>query len=373
MRLSKLMLSAIVAVFAMVSCTKEQHTPQDSSLKTVQLSLENVILTKGMAGDKINANDKVKVSNFKIFLTDAAYSPGYSAQNADGSPATFYFTEASDLTEIKQFHFVDHKCTKVVVVANMGDVSFEQVMNMNTPIAEQQDQNTLVLYGEKDLTATGRVHTSEGTDKYTEVFEASVKLKPTIARFEVDGFVTKFSTTPKFQKVSVSAIAFQHYFPTLKASTNNGVLSIGGNGTHVNHIANLDDDSQVFNWFNGSASTGWFIDRFNPVLDMTVADPIADTPNNLAYHFYAGEAVPQMVISLLADGTPAYIYTSTFKKGTETLTKIEPGVIYRMSAAGEVETDGSVEIPDDLSPIQRCVEINVEVVEWSVELIAPQF
>lgn len=373
MRLSKLMLSAFVAVFAMVSCSKEEHTPQDSSLKTVEMSLENVILTKGMAGDKIHANDQVQVSNFKIFLTDAAYSPGYSAQNADGTPASFYFTEASDLTEIKQFHFVDHKCTKVVVVANMGDVSFEQVMNMNVPIAEQQDQKNLVLYGEKDLTATGRVHTTDATDKYTEVFEASVKLRPTIARFEVDGFVTKFSPTPKFEKVSVSAIAFQHYFPTLKASTNGGILSVAGNGTHVAHIADLDDDSQVFNWLNGSASTGWFIDRFSPALDMTVANPIADTPNNLAYHFYAGEAVPQMIISLLADGTPAYIYSSTFKKGAEVLTRLEPGVIYRMSAGGIDENDGSVEIPDDLSPIQRCVEIQVEVVDWAVEIIAPQF
>ena len=373
MKLYRLFTLAAVALTALVSCNKEELTPQDTSLKSVQISLDNIIMTKGMAGDKITANDKVKVTDFKIFLTDDTYSPAYSAKNADGSEATFYFNAASDLTEIKQFHFVDHKCTKVVIVANVGNISFEEVLKLNVPIADQQLQTGLVLYGEQNLTATGRVHTQEGTDKYTEVYEAKVTMKPAIARFEVDGFVTKFSENPKFNKISVQAVAFQNYFPALTANTNGGKLNILGTGTEVKHIVNLDNDSQVYNWLNGSASNGWFIDRFDPVLDMTKDDPVADTPNNLAYHFYAGEAVPQMLVSLLADGTPAYIYTSKFYKGTEPLTKLEAGKIYRMSAAGDVETDGSIEIPDDLSPIQRCVEIKVEVVEWTVDIITPEF
>ena len=53
--------------------------------------------------------------------------------------------------------------------------------------------------------------------------------------------------------------------------------------------------------------------------------------------------------------------------------KIEPGKIYRMSAAGEVATDGSIEIPDDLDPIQRCLDITVTVEPWVVEIISPEF
>ena len=374
MRLSKLMLSALVAVFALVSCTKENHTPESTSLKTVQLSLENVILTKGMAGDKISANQKVAVNDFKIFLTDDSYSPSYSAKNADGSAATFYFNSSSDLSAVKEFHYVDHKCTKVVVVANAGNISFEDVMNLKTEIKNQQDQKSLILYGEEDLSATGRVHTNSETDKYTEVYEAEVMLKPTIARFEVDGFVTKFSSNPNFDKVSVTAIAFQHYLPALSVSTENGKLSIAGSGNHVLAISDLEDQAQVFNWFNGSASTGWFVDKFNPALEMTPSAPKADTPNNLAYHFFAGEIVPQMIITLLADNAPAYVYTSKFSKGNEYLTQLEAGKIYRMSAPGlSNTTDGSIEIPDDLSPIQRCLEVTVEVVDWTVDIITPEF
>ena len=374
MRLSKLMLSALVAVFAMVSCSKENHTPEANTLKTVQISLENVIMTKGLAGDKISANQKVQVNNFRIFLTDDSYSPSYSAKNADGTDAVFYFDAASDLSKVHEFHFVDHKCTKVVVVANLGpDADFQDVMNLNVPIANQQNQKELILVGEQNLISTGRTHTVEGTSKYTEVYKADVTLKPTIARFEVDGFTTKFSATPKFNSISVTGIAFQHYFPTLTTNTNGGKLSVAGSGNHVLPIANLDDEAQVFGWFNGSSSNGWFVDKFTPALAMTPAAPTADVPNPLAYHFYAGEIIPQMVITLTADGSPAYVYTSVFRKGTEALTQLEAGKIYRMSAAGLVSADGSIEIPDDLSPIQRCLEVKVEVVDWTVDLITPEF
>ena len=374
MRLSKLMLSALVAVFAMVSCSKENHTPEANTLKTVQISLENVIMTKGPAGDKISANQQVEVKNFHIFLTDDSYSPSYPAKNADGTDAVFYFDAASDLSKVHEFHFVDHKCTKVVVVANLGpDADFEDVMNLNVPIANQQNQKELILFGEKNLSATQRIHTVEGSSKYTEVYSASVTLKPTIARFEVDGFVTKFSATPKFKKISATAIAFQHYFPTLTTNTNGGKLNIVGSGNHVLPIANLEDEAQVFGWFNGSSSTGWFIDRFSPALEMTPSAPKADIPTPLAYHFYAGEIIPQMVITLTADGSPAYLYTSVYRKGNEAITQLEAGKIYRMSAAGLNSTDGSIEIPDDLSPIQRCLEVKVEVVDWTVDIITPEF
>ena len=47
MKLTKLMLSACVAALALVSCNKDETTPDVSNrLKTVEVSLENVALTK---------------------------------------------------------------------------------------------------------------------------------------------------------------------------------------------------------------------------------------------------------------------------------------------------------------------------------------
>ena len=383
MKITKLMLSALVAAAALVSCNKEETTPVDGNIKTVTLSLENIIKTKGIGAPITPEADgtmpAVQVNNFKVFLTDASYSPGYAAKTADGTQnATFYFSSAADLNRKLEFHYVDNKCTKVVVVANMGDVSFEQVMGENRGIDQQQNPTTLVLYGEDNLSSTGRQHTNAETGKLTDVYEAKITLKPTISRFEVAGFVTEFSTpTPKFNKVAVTDIAFQHYFPHLGASTADG-LKIAGTGSHVLHIANdkLNNDAVVHGWFNGAASTGWFRDHFATPLEMTPAAPKADAPNDLAYHFYSGEIIPTMIIRLLADGIPAHVYTSTYKRAGEAgaLTKLEPGKIYRMSAAGQVDTDGSIIIPDDkIDPIERCIEVEVEVVDWVVELVTPEF
>ena len=54
--------------------------------------------------------------------------------------------------------------------------------------------------------------------------------------------------------------------------------------------------------------------------------------------------------------------------------EFEEGKIYRMSAAGEVEKDGSIPIDeDDIDPMDRCLEITVDVVDWAVELVYPEF
>ena len=390
MKLTRLMLSALAAAVALVACNKvDTDVPENTSLKTVNLSFENAILTKGLAGDKIVAGDPVKVNNFKIILTDASYSQEYTAKaDATGTTdATFYFTDETFAAGPKEynFHYVDHKVTKVIAVANMGDVTLQDIKNFTEEIADQQDQKNLVLWADAALEATGETHTVEGSDKYTEVFEASVSLKPAISRFEVDGFVINFSTTPKFNKIEVTDIAFDHYYPTMAFSTADGMFKAVATGTHIKNTTDYASQADVFGWLNNTATTGWYIDRFaTDAVVMVPDDPAttdvfenrADTPDALAYHFFAGDVVPTMVIKLLADGNPAYVYTSDFisKQTNTAITEIKGGVIYRMSAAGEVDqTGGSVPIPDDLDPIQRCLDIIVDVEDWVVELVTPEF
>lgn len=390
MKLTRLMLSAFAAAVALVACNKvETDVPENTNLKSVKLSLENVIMTKGLAGDKIKAGDAVMVNNFKIILTDASYSQEYTAKAdaAGTTDATFYFTDETFAAGPKEynFHYVDHKVTKVIAVANMGDVTLQDIKNFTEEIADQQDQKNLVLWADAALEATGETHTVEGTDKYTEVYEASVSLKPAISRFEVDGFVINFGTTPKFNKIEVTEIAFDHYYPTMAFSTADGMFKAVATGTHVKNPTDYASQADVFGWLNNTATIGWYIDRFaTDAVVMVPDDPAttdvfenrADTPDALAYHFFAGDVVPTMVIKLLADGNPAYVYTSDFisKQTNTAITEIKGGVIYRMSAAGEVDqTGGSVPIPDDLDPIQRCLDIIVDVEDWVVELVTPEF
>ena len=377
MKRTKLMLSAFVAVLAFASCNKMDSTPEaPTRLKTVEISLENVALTKGLAGNKIEAGDAVVLNDFKIFLTDAAGNE-YSAKVADGSADAKTYWSTVDLTSgpiEASFHYVDPNCTKIIAVGNMGeDLTFAQYKALtNLKIEDQQKQDALVLYDVKDLVKSTGTHTDKnvsGTTYVSDVYKADIVLTPRISRFEVDGFTVKFNTTPLYNEIKVTQLAFQNYYPETSVAT--GVES----GDLVNHIKDFANQAEVYTWLDTpvEGTTPWYRDFFD--LTITPAAPTKDTPNALAYHMFSCSSAPVMVIKLLADGQPAYLYTKAFYKTDGTpMTNFEEGKIYRMSAKGEVENDGSIAIDeDDIDPMDRCLEITVDVVDWAVELVYPEF
>ena len=376
MKLTNLMLSASIAALALVSCNKQDTTPEaPKRLKTVEISLENVALTKGLAGDKIEAGDAVALKDFKIFLTDASGNE-YTAKVADGSAEAKTYWNTVDLSSgaiEASFHYVDPNCTKIVAVGNLGDdLTFAEYKALaNLKIDEQQKQDALVLYDVKDLVKATGQHTDKnanGTTYVSDVYKADLVLTPRISRFEVDGFTVKFNAEPKYNEIKISQIAFQNYYPETSLIT--GVET----GTLVNHIKNLADQSEVYTWLDDATKPEvWYRDYFDLTLTPTAATK--DTPAPLAYHMFSTDEAPVMVIKLLADGQPAYLYSKGFYKadGTE-VTEFEEGKIYRMSAKGEVEKDGSIPIDeDDIDPMDRCLEITVDVVDWAVELVYPEF
>lgn len=124
MKTTKLMLSAFAAVLAMVSCNKQDTTPEMGSrtLKSVEVSLENVIMTKSSyaAADAVKDGYAIEVNDFQIFLLDESGNE-YTGKVADGSAvAQSYWDAGMPLDGKASFHYVDPKCTKVVAVANMG-------------------------------------------------------------------------------------------------------------------------------------------------------------------------------------------------------------------------------------------------------------
>ena len=377
MKLSKLMLSASVAVLALASCNKQDATPEASRrLKTVEVSLENVVLTKGLAGNKINAGDAVKLNDFKIFLTDAQGNE-YTAKVADGSADAQTYWSSADLSSgaiNASFHYVDPNCTQVIAVGNIdGDLTFAEYQALeNLKVADQQNQDKLVLYDVETLAKATGQHTDQhqnGTTYISDVYKAELVLAPRISRFEVDGFTVKFNSEPKYQTIQITQLAFQNYYPETSIIT--GTES----GQLVNHITNFADQSEVYTWLDTpvSGETPWYRDYF----DITITPNAAtkDTPSPLAYHMFSSDETPVLVIKLLADGQPAYLYSKGFYKTDGTpVTEFEEGKIYRMSAKGEVENDGSIPIDeDDIDPMDRCLEITVDVVDWAVELVYPEF
>ena len=386
MNFSKIMLSASIAAMALVSCNKQDTTPEmPTRLKTVEISLENIALTKGLAGNKIESGDPVVLNDFKIFLTDAAGNE-YNAKVANGSEDAKSYWDAVDLTSgpVKaSFHYVDPNCTKVVAVGNLGkDLTFAEYKALeNLKVENQQEQDKLVLFDVKDLqkvtdpqTGTHNDTDSEGNTYVTDVYKADLVLAPRISRFEVDGFTVMFNSEPKYNEIRITQIAFQNYYPETAVATGNEA------GELVNHIANLKNQAEVYTWLDDATKPDvWYRDYFD--LTLTPATPenptanIKDTPNPLAYHIFSCSETPVMVIKLLADGQPAYLYSKGFylPNGTP-VTSFEEGKIYRMSAKGEVENNGSIPIDeDDIDPMDRCIDITVDVVDWAVELVYPEF
>ena len=368
MRLTKLMLAASVAMCVLASCNKQETTPQANRLKSVEVSLENVIITKGLAGDKIKAGDAVQVNDIKIFLTDAAGNE-YDAKKVNGTdPAQSYFTGVP--TETVAFHYVDPNCTKVVAVANLGkDITFAEYKALAAlQIENQQDAKALVLYDEATLTNTTREHNdaaADGTTYLAPVYEAELTLTPRVSRFEVDGFTVKFNATPKYNEVKITQLAFLNYY---------GKTTVV-EGTESDLVASPVDftnQSEVYAWLD-NGQTAWYRDTFEVVI--TPEDNVQSTPKPLAYHMFSCTETPVMLIKLLADNQPAYLYSKGFYKTDSTpVTEFEEGKIYRMSAKGEFENDGNLPFDeDDIDPMDRCLEITVEVVDWAVELVYPEF
>lgn len=378
------MLSASIAAIALVSCNKQDTTPESKRLRSVDISIENIVITKAAAGDKINAGDAVVVNDFQIFLTDNSGNE-YTGKVKDGSAAAQSYWTSEDLSAgpiAAEFHYVDPNCTKVVAIANMGkQLTFAEYQAVTTiNIDEQQNSQNLVLYDAKDLVATGNQHPDENVDGITyvsDVFKADLVMTPRVSRFEVDGFTVKFNEEPKYQNINITQIAFQNYYPKTT------VFEGAEDDEPIIHMQNLANQADVYGWLDETdpalKPAAWYWDTFD--VTITPAAPTADIKDAdgnkapLAYHIFSCDLVPVMVIKLTADGQPAYLYSKGFYKDAETpVTTFEEGKIYRMSAKGEVENDGSIPIDeDDIDPMDRCLEITVDVVDWAVELVYPEF
>lgn len=387
MKATKLMLAACVVAMALVSCNKEDDSSPmaGNRMKSVEVSLKNVVITqtRGLAGEKISNGYPVEVSNFKVFLTDAAGNE-YSAKNAAGTEDAQTWWSAADLSNgaiDAQFHYVDPNCTKVIAVANIpNDMTFAEYKALaNLKIGDEQDAKNLRLFAEATLQGPTDQHqdvNQDGTTYVSDVYKADLTLKPRISRFEVDGFRVNFSETPKYNTIKITDMAFQNYYPETVLATGNEV------GELVNHMQDLSNQADVYNWFNDSKTVAWYWDSFEVTINATDAVTAGDTPAPLAYHMFSCTTAPVFVIKLLADNQPAYLYSKGFYSATEknddgTAKKIEnfeEGKIYRMSAAGEVANDGSIPIDEeDIDPMDRCLEITVDVVDWVVDLVYPEF
>lgn len=390
---TKLMFAVLAAAAVFTACTKEGPTMDASkTLKSVEISLDNLIYTKGAAGDKIAAGSPVQVNDVQIFLVKSNGTFFTEAKEANGSDDAAYTFTGTAITNSYTFHYVDTDVNKVVVVANMGAAftatDYDDLKTKTLAIDNQQTATNLALYGEGILEKKGTNHTTDqdgnGNVQENQVYTSEVTIAPRVARIEVDGFrVIYTEDDPEtedvvesiYDEITFTQLAMVNYMPT--TALWNGTES----GTLVNPLATyysgstVSNETAIYNWL-GTKPEGtptWTYDACN--LTCTPEVQAADFATPRAYHIFAGGVVPTFFIHLTADGVPAFIYTKSIKDAAgNVIESFAEGTIYRMSGKTTSLGDGAIEIPEDvIDPMDRCLEITVEVEPWQVVLVTPEF
>lgn len=404
MKLSKFMCAAFAAAMVLAGCNKENETHVDdgsNGFKSCVLQLENVALTKLPSTDYISNNTAVTLNSFQVFFSDGTSL--YQAYESDGTVvADTYFD--SDLTAMKQFHFLPHAVNEVLVIGNFDEITNlgavdetgkysltrqqlrEQINQLE--IATQQNPKDMKLFGvDQSLEASGGNHNSGGD--VNPVYLAKVELKPTVARFEITGFnynLDPETAARKYTSLSIKQLTVRSYFEKATAAVSGeSVLTVTGSQNDAyNENTYPITDGNANAYFNAVNGRGWFADAPNITFEDDTwskgnLTPTTDAPYTAesvdpvlySYHLFPGQ-VPQFLVRLEAQpitGATEHLYLMTNslrKSATEILLPqdILPGNIYRMAFTF---SDGSFEQPE------KCIELTVSVAKWQVNILTPEF
>lgn len=373
MKLSRIFASLIAMTVLFVSCEKQNVGPEVGSPKSVSVSISNVTFTKAVNEDLNLQGTKVALNNARILFTDG--SNFYAASKADGTPAVTYLTDFTNPT--LDFHLLDNRVNRVIIVGNMGEnfnpKDVNELRAYTLDIKNNQDPMNLPLYGTSTLTAGNPpMESAHGTTTWT----ATVSLAPRISRIEIAGLGCNFDIQ-QYTKIEINQIALSNFFYNHKfisTETPSNIFKIESTAAAItNNFAN--------NLANGEA---WYWDDPNVVLNMPagggqVTDALV---TQLAYNIFCpaehnltatsdGYArIDLQIVGTDANGTesPLYLSSNGFKTtaaGEPMLTSFEPGKIYRMSPLVFDESD--------LAHHEKCISLTVEVIEWSVVAVNPQW
>lgn len=385
MKVKSFLLTALAASMTFVACdNKDDEMGQlDNTPKSVSIDLSNVIPVTRGAGQEVEDNSKVSLTDLQVFFTDGTTL--YKGKTIEGTEATHYFSNKSNFDDRadKVFHFLPAEVNKVIVVGNNGSEITEATTYANLQkelaIAEQQDPQKLDLYKEVELTSV------EGKDNLGHpLYKANVVLEPRVSRIEIGAFkynAIAEGTSRKYTSIEVQQVMLNNYFT--KADFQVGTATV----VSKKEIT----EASVFGIFEEAAQAGatnpvWYSDVFSAdesavpttklkviTLDEAAQYEHAYTEGNVrpAYHFFPKDDAigttchPQVLVKLIgtkSDGTkePLYLATSTFNPAV----KADFAKIYVMNFEFDDE---------DLDNPQKCVEVTVDVMSWDVVSVIPEF
>lgn len=401
----RMMLSASAAVLALVSCNKQDVTPEvaETYPKTVEIKVNNLFMTKS-AGELLEEG-QIALNTMRLYLVASDGTIKNTARDASGvelEEKDYAFTSVSG--DPVTYHFVDPSVNKVVALANLTESQFASITDyasikaLALDLQTQQDEANLALIAESALEPAGEQHLPSNNDDHnneiTNVYTANLTLAPTVARLELDGFAVKYyadASKQKFNKITINQVAFNNYYPTanLYTGATSGTLVDCNPETVASAVEYLTTNAglTVPSWYFDKFSTPVEIERPSGLTEDTYVE--AEIGYACYYHTFAGTyavgdaGYPELMFQLVAEDlegveSSTYIYTKSLMGTNGTaVTEFEPGKIYRMSfTINNNDDNGSGDVPideDDIEQLGRCLDITVTVKNWSLVLVTPEF
>ena len=382
MKTFRIMCAALVAAMTLASCQKEQ-TPEDKGLKSVEIKLNNVAAaTKAVGGLDYDLEGKnIQLNSIQFFFSDGTTL--YEAKDINQVKADVYF-DADELGAMNgnikaSFHFLPASVKKVIVLGNYTEkaVAKETDLDATLSIADYQDVENFPLYAEAPLSSfTVEEHTIDGLTADYKLYKVNLDIYPLVSRFEITGIGCSLPTGSS-KIIKVNKMAFADFYDKCALRT--------GDGDLLRSV--VLEEEPIFNYFQKQMSTSkWNNDFFNevdgvqlegnshPVMELSVDNSYNAT--DIAYNFFCkGAPSPTLLFDITTfqsaaymaenNGAPAFLYTKTYKLNSgDPVTIFEPGKIYRMDIRF---AEG------DLTHQAVCLDITLNVVKWTVNIVTPEF
>lgn len=381
MKISKFMFAAAVAAMTMASCQKQEPAQESKNLKSVEVQISNVFSGTKAANKFGNLEgQKVMLKSVQFFFSDGTTL--YEAKDAQGNKADVYYDskELAAMSNITaKFHFLPASVKKVIVLGNYTEMvaTQESALYKEVEIINCQDVENLPLYAEGLLGAPqSNTHNSGENPHLSNVYKVDLRVLPPVARFEITGLGCSLPTSSS-KIVKVNSMAFADFYDRYNIGTGalNSLRSVALTQQGIfayfqQQMSPSKWNNDFFNELNGEEQDG----NCHPVAEFTATNPSLST--NIAYNFFCNGAPSPVLLLNVAEyenaeameqgiATPGYLQTNTYRlNSTEAVTTFEPGKIYRMAINFS---------EDDLQHQDRCLDITLEVVEWSVINVTPEF
>ena len=384
MKTFRIMCAAFVAAMSLASCQKEQEqAPENKTFKSVEVKINNVApVTRAIGGLGESLEGKnIQLNSLQFFFSDGTSL--YEAKDAEGNVADVYY-DAAELAALNgsisaKFHFLPAAVKKVIVIGNYSAsaATTETALDTELEIGKYQDVTNFPLYAEGTLgLASSNAHDNGSNGHLSNVYAVNLDVYPHVARFEITGIGCTLPLNSG-KIVKVVSLAFADFFDKcdFRTAVGHTLRSVQLNQQDIytyfqEQMSTAKWNNDFFNGLNGQEGAG----NSHPVIELTAAKTFVET--DIAYNFFCkGAPSPCLLLNVIEyenqtaydanNGAPGYLYTNVYRlNSTEPVTTFEPGKIYRMAIRFN---------EDDLQHQERCLDISLNIAEWIVINVTPEF